>query len=552
MTDDNNNGSQEKAIEAMDRIDLLELQQNINGRGDKWAEIGTSGLRAYAGYITEAYQAKLQWPTCADEYNRMWRSDPEIGIARTVLQAFGAKLSLYFETPEGETAPTSDDQRAADFANQVLEDIEGGAGAWLISCLSRVLFYGWGWWETPPGLRNPDWRPPGGDPWRSNYDDGLIGFRRLAFRHYKSFMNWDLDEPSGRLRGMVQLDPYGHIGIIPLDKSLHIAFGDLENPEGLATMEAIWRLERVKYGLEVVFGIGAEHAAGHLSVQAERTLTDADNIAIKKAARMIMSAHEGNYAAWPSGIKGELVDVPFQAGTVLLDAIRYFGILKLGLLNMQWAALGTLSPYGSYSANADASTFFVSWFNAMTAGLVSQADQQIGKRLFDYPVNKAAFPGMTRRPVLKVTPAQKDIALAEMGQFLTAIQAIMPLGEDDFLAVRRKSEFLPEILPEVEDVIEPELEPKEPVEETPEEDADESVEGDGTPAQDADMAFRPLGVPITEQPVDVEPEAKVLKEDIDRAVRKFKKWAKENAPELGGLVDAEEEQPEEEPAANAG
>lgn len=544
----------------MDMIDT-QLAENTNGNGTgkaKWAEIGTSGLRAYGGYITEAYQTRLQWPTCADEYNRMWRSDPEIGIARAVLQAFGSKISLYFETPEGETAPTTDDQRAVDFANQVLEDIEGGAGAWMTSCLSRVLFYGWGWWEAPPGLRTPEWRPPGDDPWRSNYDDGLIGIRRLAFRHYKSFLNWDLDEPSGRLRGMVQLDPYGHIGTIPLDRSLHVAFGDLDNPEGLATMEAIYRLERVKYGLEVVFGIGAEHASGHLSVHAERKLDDQDNTAIKKAARMIMSAHEGNYAAWPSGITAELVDVPFQAGQVLLDAVRYFGILKLALLNMQWAALGTLSPYGSYSANADASTFFVSWFNATVAGLVGQADQQIGKRLFDYPVNKAAFPGMTRRPVLKATTVQKDIALAEMGQFMSAVQAIMPLGEEDFLAIRRKSEFLPEILPpkaEVEPEPEEPKEPEEPEEPAPEGDAEtednaeESVEGDGTPDQDAEMAFRPFAVPIEEQPVDVEAEAQILQDDIDRALRRFKRWAKQNAPELAGLIEAEAEEPE--PEANA-
>lgn len=453
----NRNRRQPETISLRDRISLLELQQEETKQNDKWSEIGSSGLRAYAGYITEAYTKKLEWPSCCDEYNRIWRSDPEIGIAKTVIQAFASRMSLSFTLPERDEQPSDDDKRACDFADQCLEDLEGGASAWISSCLSRVLFYGWGWWEAPPAMRDPNWKPPDDDPWRSNYDDGLIGFRRLAFRHYKSFSNWEMDESNRRVTGIVQIDPYGKIVTIPLDRSLHVKFGDLDNPEGLATMEAIWRMERVKYGLEVVFGIGAEHTAGHLSVTSEKgPLDDQAKAAIKAAARNIMSAHEGNYAAWPAGYKGELVDVPFQGGTVVLDAIRYWGILKLAILNMQWMALGTLSPYGSYSASEDASNFFVAWFNAVAAGIVKQADEQIGKRLFDYPVNKAAFPGMTRRPVLQVTPVQKDIKLADMGQFLTSVQtAGMALGDDDWLAVRRKTEFLPDTLPEVETIAEP-------------------------------------------------------------------------------------------------
>jgi 2'-5' RNA ligase len=240
-------------------------------------------------------------------------------------------------------------------------------------------------------------------------------------------------------------------------------------------MEAMWRLERVKYGLEVVFGIGAEHTAGYLSVTAEKVLDENAKAAIKTAARNIMSAHEGSYAAWPQGYTGELIDVPFQGGTVVLDAIRYFGILKLALLDLQWMALGTLSPYGSNSASLDASDFFVAWFNAELSGIVKQADEQIGKRLFDYPINKAAFPGMTRRPVLGISPVQKDIKLADMGAFLTAVSTIMPMGDDDWLAVRTKTEFLPDVLPEVETT------PKPDEPDAGDEKPDDSLDSEGGP-----------------------------------------------------------------------
>ncbi|RJX17529.1 MAG: hypothetical protein C4575_12870 [Desulforudis sp.] len=418
---------------------------------DRFEEIGSSGLQQYAGIIAEAYNKKLEWPEVASEYNRMWRSDSEVAIGRNVLQAFASRVSISFVLPEQEGKPTDDDQRAVEFANQVLSDLDGGITSWLSSCLARVPFYGWGWWAAPACLRKEGWKAPD-DDWRSNYNDGLIGFRRLAFRQYKSFYSWEWDESNRRILGMNQLDVYnptGGVVLIPKDRSLHIIFGDRENPEGLATLEPMWRLERLKYGLEVILGIGSEHTAGFLNVTSDRAeLNSTDHAAIRKAAHAIMSAQEGNYAAWPQGIKGELTDVPFAAGTVILDAIRYYGILKLALLTMQWMALGTMSPYGSYSASNDASNFFISLFNAMVGGIVKQADEQIGKRLFDYPINQAAFPGMTRRPILQATPVQKDIPLAEMGGFLTAVSAIMRFGDDDLIAIRRKSEFLPEQLPE--------------------------------------------------------------------------------------------------------
>lgn len=415
-------------------------------------EIGSTGLQQWSGIIAEAYNTALQWPGVATDYNRLWRSDPEVAVGRNVLQAFSSKASASFVLPERDDPPTDDDKRACEFGNQALEDIQGGFTSWLSSCMVRVPFYGWGWWEAPAGVRSQEWKAPDGDDWRSSYNDGLVGFRKLAFRHYKSFYSWEWDEANRRLLGMNQLDVYnptGGVVLIPKERSLHVIFGDRENPEGLATLEAMWRLERLKYGLEVIFGIGAEHTAGFLSVTSEKEeLNEKDHAAIRRAAKAIMAAQEGNYAAWPKGITGDLVDVPFAAGNVILDAIRYYSILKLALLNMQWMAMGTLSSFGSYSSSNDASNFFISLFNAMVAGVIKQADEQIGKRLFEFPTNKAAFPGMTRRPELKSTPVQKDIPLAEMGQFLQSVSAIMSLGDDDLIAIRRKSEFLPEQLPE--------------------------------------------------------------------------------------------------------
>src|SRR3990172_5483086 len=282
--------------------------------------------------------------------------------------------------------PTSGDEAAGEFYESELDNQEGGVTKLLDMMVSYTPFLGWMWLEAVPGLRRKDWRPPSDldgepDPWRSEADDGLIGIRRFAFRDHSSFMQWDMGDRSGRIRGMVQMDPPNSEVTIPLDKSLHVTFGDSNSPEGLSPLEAIWRLERYKYQLEIVQGIGFEHSAGHAKFPATETLTDEDHANIKRAARAILTAQEGNYLALPAKIQADIIDAPFSAAGNLLEAIRYYGLLKLQLYNMQWVAIASTAGTGAYSAMSDASSMFLLYWNAMISSFIDQYDEQIGKRL---------------------------------------------------------------------------------------------------------------------------------------------------------------------------
>jgi hypothetical protein len=474
----------------------------------KWDEYGTLGLSIIGGYIRQAYTSELYWPSCQPSYTRIWRSDPEVTIARHILDSLSGQFEIGWELPAhiGEKEldqPSDDDKRAVDFGYEVLDDLEGGAGEWLNSCLTRVPFFGWGWWEAVPAQRRMGWTPPGDDLWRSQYDDGLVGFRRLAFRDYSSFYAWDIDEYSGRVNGLKQLDIPNPAVTIPLSRSLHITYGDNNSPEGLATLETIWRLERIKYALEVVQGIGFEHTAGVLQfVREEGDLTATDKAEIKKAARAAMTAQEGNYLALPNGIKASFADVGFSAAVSILDAIKYYGVVKLSLFGMQWVALSATTGSGSYAAMSDSSSMMIAMLNSMAGGFVRQADHQIGKRLFEYPTNAAAFPGMTRRPrmVLK-RKIDKIIPLGELGEFMTAMNAVMPLTEEDFRAVRAKSGFLPEV--SVEDIPEeePEVEPTPETEQTTEQEAENGVDSEGAPEEVETESEEPE--PETEEPKEM-------------------------------------------------
>lgn len=420
-----------------------------------YTEQGYTGLRQFMGFVEEAYHKDLRWPAVQPLYSRMRRSDPEIAMVRGVFAALARSVSLEVELPDD---PTDADKAAAEFVEQCLEDLDGGQTGLIETMIDNVPFFGWGVWEIVAGMRRKNWTAPDDDDWHSQYNDGRIGIRRLGWRDSSSFYRWEFSQ-NGKPTGMVQSVFPNPTITLPLSDCLHLTFGDAHNPEGLSPLEAVWRLERIKYGLEIVQGIGFEHAAGYLNVKINVKPTTEDNAMIRSAARAIMTAQEGNYATWPANVDGEIKDVNFAAAAAILEAIKYYGILKLQIFNSQWMALSATTGTGSLAAMSDSSSMFMITFNAMMEGFAAQIDKQIIDKLTQW--NPALFAGLTKRPRIKATPLSKKVSLSELAQIIAPIKAAMPLGDDDYKAIRKLTGFLPETLPEVEDAPEP-PEPPEP------------------------------------------------------------------------------------------
>ena len=420
-------------------------------------ERGTSGLKEWSGWITEAYNAELTWPTVYPLYSKLRRSMPEIVTIRQAFTSWSRSIGFEVDLPD---KPSEDDKKYKEFVDEVIDDMDGGATAFLDTLVNHVPFMGFGWWEVVAGKRDPDWVPPPSqvpntntavpDDWRSQYDDGLTGIRRIAWRDPGTFYGWEFDDRK-KLRGFKQLDFPNPPITLPLDKSLHITFGDPNNPEGLSPLEAVWRLERLRYGFEVVMGIGFEHAAGFLSVNKNEpgTLSAVDKSSIAEAARNILSAQEGNYAAWPYGMDGKVLDIGFQAGPSLLETIKHYSLMVLSVYTMQWIGLNTLTGTGALASMQDSSQLGVFTFNSMMDGFANQFDAQVGRRLWDW--NKDKFPGVTKRPVIRFSHIDKEVALNEVGSFLSTLNGILPLGDEDYKAIRKMSNFLPEALPKIKD-----------------------------------------------------------------------------------------------------
>ena len=424
-------------------------------------------------------------------------------MIRQAFTSWARSIGFVVDLPED---PTDDDKKYQEFLYSVFTDMEGGETVFKDTLVNHVPFMGWGWWEVVPGLRTAGLIPPGNDTWRSQNDDGLIGIRRLAWRDPGTFYKWEFDEKK-KMRALVQQDYPNPTVTLPLVNSLHITYGDPNNPEGLSPLEAVWRCERIKFGLEVVQGIGFEHAAGYLNIEKtiEGMLTDADKTNIREAAKYILSAQEGNYASWPFGIKGEVMDIPFSAAPSLLSAIQHYSMLVLSVYTMQWMALNTMTATGSFSMAKDSSSMGVMTFNSMMDGFADQLDNQVGKKLYEW--NKDAFPNLTKRPIIRFEHIDKDLDLNEMATFVSTIKGVMPLGDEDYLAIRLRSGFLPETLPEVEEVPEEIPEDEVPEDETPEDETPED-EAPEEPAEEQAPDFAKIEQTLRDAIVALESEPK--------------------------------------------
>lgn len=420
-------------------------------------EQGTSGLKQWGGFIQAAYNAALYWPTVQPLYSRLRTSMPEMVMVRRAFSSWARNIKIVVDLPE---KPTDDDKKYQEFIESDFENMEGGSTRLLDTMVNHVPFYGWGWWEAVASRRDPDWVPPPfvdqqgklwPDEWRSEQDDGLIGMRRLAWRDTSTFFGWEFDGAK-KMIGMKQQDFPNRAVTLSKKDSLHMTFGDPNNPEGSTPLESVWRLERIKYGLEVIQGIGFEHAAGHAKFKKteQGTLSTEDKQNVATAARNLLSAQEGNYMFLPFGVEGEVIDIPFQAAGSLLEAIKHYSILALSVYMMQTIILNTLTDTGARAAAVDSTQLAIFSFNSMMDGFANQYDDQIGRRLWEW--NKHAFPNATKRPNIRFSHVENNIDLGALGTFLGQINGIIPMSLDDYKAFRVRSGFLPENNPEPGDV----------------------------------------------------------------------------------------------------
>jgi len=205
-----------------------------------FADIGTTGLRAFSGWVREEFLPQLVGRQSARVYREMGDNDPTIGAIVNAINGIMRKV-------EWRTVPANDSPAAkelADFADSLRFDMSHSWEDFVVEMLS-MLRYGYapheivykrrlGWQKQS----SPNAVPLGGraplPSSRSN--DGRIGWRRLPLRGQDTILKWFFG-PNGEVLGVTQQPWIGPLIDIPIEKMLLFrADQHKNNPEGRSVL----------------------------------------------------------------------------------------------------------------------------------------------------------------------------------------------------------------------------------------------------------------------------------------------------------------------------
>ena len=235
--------------------------------GNLLAEVGSSGLRAFSGWIREEFVTNLIGRQATTVYREMLDNSPIIGGVMTAIE--GAMRKVEWRVEPGDGAATD---KEVEFVESLRVDMEGTWEDFVVEALS-MLPYGYSVHELVYKRRNGP-RPFGTKVAASKYNDGLIGWRKLPIRSQDTILKWFFDE-NGVILGVTQQPWLGSIVDVPAEK--FILFRPKQhkgNPEG----KSILRNSYVPYyyvkRLQELEAIRIERMAGNVVVRVPNQLLD--------------------------------------------------------------------------------------------------------------------------------------------------------------------------------------------------------------------------------------------------------------------------------------
>jgi hypothetical protein len=215
-------------------------------------QLGSTGLRRHGPYIYEEFLPELRWPRAGRIYQEMADNDPVIG-AILYLAEMLVRGTTWDVTPAGDTP---EDIEAATFLKSCMDDMEM-SWANVISEILSMFTYGFSFHEIIYKVRRgPDERNP---KYRSQYNDGRIGWRAMPIRSQTSMDEWIFNEDN-ELTAFVQVaEPDYKRVIIPMSKGLLFRTRvSRDNPEGKSLLRNAYRPWFFKKHFEEIEGIGIE------------------------------------------------------------------------------------------------------------------------------------------------------------------------------------------------------------------------------------------------------------------------------------------------------
>jgi len=472
----------------------------VNGRptGPVFSEIGTTGLRQFAGNVDEDYDRIFKPLYRKVQLYKEMGDDP---IAAAVLMATKMtirRLSWSVE-PAGETRA---DEQAAEFLDGCMDDMSQSWADAIDNALD-MLQYGFALFEVVYKRRKGETREPA-----SKYDDGKIGWRKWTFIGQDTLAQnepWLFDEHGG-IQGFRQQDP--NTGAppveIPIEKAILFRTTSRKNdPEGRALLRAMYPPWYMKKNLEEIEAISAERFGSGLPVVylgSDTSRTDdanSDLAAYKNIVRNIRVDEQmgvvNPYAKMGAGAlegQGVLVELLTPSGgrPVVLDTTIQRYEKRMAMVGLaQFIHLG-MDKVGTQALAGETVDFFTLSVAAW-ADAIEETIHRFGtERLFK--LNH--FPGLTGTPRIVHSPVFKQ-SLIDVATYIEKMtNAGLLTADPEFEAHIRQLADLPEkpveVIRQQQEEAELRQEQMRKMLETGKKEKDEGEEGEGEAQQEVEEA----------------------------------------------------------------
>lgn len=218
----------------------------------KYKQLGVSGLNRQAGYVYEEFLPELRHPRSTKIYKEMADNDPTVGailyLAEMLIRKVDWKVDPASKEPE--------DVAAAEFLASCMDDMSTSWANTINEILS-MFTYGFSFHEIVYKVRKGHSSNPSH---YSEYNDGRIGWRKIAPRAQDTILEWEFDEEDGDVVAAIQsAPPMYHRVKIPLTKALLFRTRvSKDNPEGKSLLRNAYRPWYFKKRIEEIEAIGIE------------------------------------------------------------------------------------------------------------------------------------------------------------------------------------------------------------------------------------------------------------------------------------------------------
>lgn len=399
------------------------------------AELGQVGLRRFGGYLQEEFDPDLRGQRGMRRFDEMRRNDPDVGAILWAIEM--SFLSVDWTVERAGETPA--DEEAATFLEQCWDDMSMSPRD-LVSDVCTMFPFGFHIGEIVYKLRS------GGDV--SLYDDGRIGWRKIAPRHQETIESWDYDE-NGGLRGVWQLLPLGGKVYIPIEKCiLFTTRRERGNPEGYSILRNAWHSYYIKTNVQEIEVISSERDMTGIPFM--RLPVGADSEDAAKARDILEKLKWDDQAGIVLPRNGESEHQWWDFGTVSspgagkIDTDKVIQRCTVAIARSVLAQFLTLGSgaVGSYALSKDMRDLF----HLALKGWLDRAEDTVNRYMVARLFKLNDFQGLTALPKLRHgRMGQRSVDI-----FVSAIEKLvtmgMPVTSEDWNFIRSEMEM--PLLPE--------------------------------------------------------------------------------------------------------